>query len=166
MEIVQPDNDDFDFIAQIYNEAIQPFLKIYTKEEIEHFQLSETKESIAQAAITRQILCIKEGDAVIGYAVFYLKNKTTLWVNSFYISPAHQGKGIGKALLSAVENYAHEVLAKIIALETHTKATWAIDFYKKCGYIVVNNMIDTTPYNLILDKPPVSNRPILAKTVL
>lgn len=57
------------------------------------------------------------------------------WV---YVHPKYQRKGIGSALLKYVEEEAHKMKLKRLQLFTHEKAFWAINFYKKHGYRIIN----------------------------
>ena len=47
---------------------------------------------------------------------------------------SHQKKGIGRALLAAVENWAQKEGAVGVRLVSGAKRTVAHDFYRRCGY--------------------------------
>jgi GNAT superfamily N-acetyltransferase len=53
-----------------------------------------------------------------------------------YVSPAYQGKGIGSALLRYIEG---QVETEWLLVGTWKAATWAIDFYRKHGYVMMEN---------------------------
>jgi len=73
--------------------------------------------------------------SIVGVA--FLREKTwidssELYVDEFYISPYHQGKGIGKALFAQIEVYTKEKgLASITLLTDKRKP--AFQFYQKSG---------------------------------
>jgi len=143
------------------------FWNIYSEEEKEAFvdSKTETVESLLETSQSRTIISAKEGDRVLGYGVFRKKNDTVVWISSLYVDPESQGKGIGSSLLKEIEMFAKEYDCKVVALETHRDASWAINFYLKHGYEIVNDAIDTFPFNQILEKPPVPNRPLIAKVI-
>ncbi len=164
--ILTPNENEYKDLADIYNRAHEPFLSIYSEEEREAFSgsLIETEDSIRKMAESRIIICAKDDqDQILGYVAFRKKNNITVWIGSLYVDPDHQRAGAGRVLLDAVEDFAKKENCKIIALETHQKAEWAINFYIKNGFEIVNDKINEFSYNQILDKSPVQNRPILAK---
>lgn len=167
MEIAKPSPQDFQRLAEIHNEAIKPFHEVYSIEEIVAFgDEIETAETIGLTTQTKEVLIAKNSNNVVeGYVAFRKKNVDVTWISSLYIDPQFQRQGIGEKLLSEVEKSAKESECKLVALETHKSADWAISFYKKRGYEIVNEKIDEYPYSMILDKPPVANRPLLAKVV-
>lgn len=55
-----------------------------------------------------------------------------LEVDLMYVEPEHRGQGIGKQLMSAVEDFARASNLKAIRLNT---PTWqGVGFYETCGY--------------------------------
>ncbi|MBP1734958.1 MAG: GCN5-related N-acetyltransferase [Deltaproteobacteria bacterium] len=56
-----------------------------------------------------------------------------------YVLTEHQGKGIGSKLLAFIEK---QVGTEWLLIGTWKAATWAIDFYKKHGYELMNNKDD------------------------
>ncbi len=159
-------SNDFFQIAAIHNKAVIPFLSIYSEEEKNDKGLfNETEESMIEMSHSRNIFCFEDKNNIVGYIAFRKKNNDTAWVSSLYIDPQSQGKGIGSELLKAVEIFAKEQGCIVVALETHKDATWALNFYEKNGYKIINDEISSYPYNKILDKPPVPNRPLLAKVL-
>jgi len=167
MEILIPKKEDYARIAEIYNQAHKPFEAIYSKEEKIAFAENniETAESIKETALSKKLICLKDVEEILGFAVFRKKNDETVWVNSLYVDPKKQGSGYGVSLLIEIEKFAKENHCKVVALETHRNAVWALNFYKKNGYEIVNEKMAEFPFNKILDKPPVPNRPILAKVI-
>lgn len=56
---------------------------------------------------------------------------TDLWVD-----PEHQGRGVGSALLQALENEIDAAGFETAEIETHARNHRAIDLYKRTGYVV------------------------------
>ena len=167
MQVVKPDYNDFAAIAAIFNKAVIPFHEIYSDEEVKAYadSMVETANTISDLAETREVLCIREGEVIAGFAAFRKKNDHVVWISYLYVDPACQRKGMGRALLSGVEIFSNEKGCDVLALETHPKADWAISFYLKNGFRIVNDMMAELPYSFILDKPPVPGRPVLAKRI-
>jgi ribosomal protein S18 acetylase RimI-like enzyme len=157
---------DYSRIAEIYNAANIKYLEIYSKKEKESFDLTESEDSIAEIARTRKIFVFIEKQIIVGYITLYNKNKTTTWISSLYIDPNFQRNNYGQKLLNFAEIYAKNNNTIVVALETHKKAIWAINFYKKNKYIDIRKKIKEFPYSKILNKPPVANRPLLAKLII
>ncbi len=62
--------------------------------------------------------------------------KDTTLIRHAYVATKAQGKGIGSALLSFIER---QVDTEWLLIGTWTAADWAIDFYKKHGYVMMDN---------------------------
>lgn len=166
MIIVKPIPENYPAIAAIFNQAIMPFYAIYMDEEKDAFTLQEDVDSITDLAHSRDILCAQDIDGMItAYAAFRKKNQDVVWISGLYVLPLYQGRGIGLSLLRAIENKAQAWGCKIVALETHEKADWAINFYKRAGYDVINGKITEPGYAAVLQQPPVGRRPVLAKWI-
>ncbi|HEY1096002.1 MAG TPA: GNAT family N-acetyltransferase [Alphaproteobacteria bacterium] len=166
MNIVRPVVENYPAIAEIFNQAIVPFYEIYNTEEKQTFVLQEDACSIADMAQSRQILCAQDTDGVLtGYVMFRKKNNQVVWISGLYVVPIYQRKGIGLLLLDAVEQYARVENCKIVALETHEKAIWAINFYLRATYEVANDKLFEVAYKDVLDYPPVGQRPVLVKII-
>jgi GNAT superfamily N-acetyltransferase len=165
MQVIIPSDRHYEELASIYNSAIQPYYEIYTKEEKDCFSLKETALSLQEAHKSNEIVAIQDNNSIIGYVVYYFKNKHCIWIRSLYVSPSFQRRGVGKLLLSHVEIAAKQNNISIVALETHKMASWAINFYLKHGYLNIVPNISEYPFNIVLDKPPVPNRPLLGKTI-
>ncbi len=58
----------------------------------------------------------------------------------FGIEPSAQGKGVGRALLTKVEERARELGKTEIALDTSEQATHLIALYRRWGYAVVETI--------------------------
>ncbi|OPX98167.1 MAG: Acetyltransferase (GNAT) family protein [Syntrophorhabdus sp. PtaB.Bin006] len=62
--------------------------------------------------------------------------KDVTLIRHAYVSMEHQGKGIGSRLLTFIEN---QVTTEWLLIGTWKAATWAVDFYKKHGYKLMDN---------------------------
>jgi len=158
--------DDFEEIAQLHNLAIIPFERILSDIEKRYFTQEETVQSIAEQFRARSLIAVKYSDKIVGYAFFRQKNSYCFWISSMYVHPGYQRQGIGKHLLYEIEQLAKRKDIVVIGLETHEKATWAIDFYAKNNYECILNKLDRFPFCMVLDTPPVKNRCLIAKAII
>lgn len=57
-------------------------------------------------------------------------------ISDLWVEPAHQGQGIGSALLEALEKEIGAGGFETAEIETHARNIRAIDLYKRKGYVV------------------------------
>jgi len=80
------------------------------------------------------VLAAVDGDgAVCGFAAFDL-SLPEAWLGTVAVAPPHQGRGIGPALVAAVEARARAVGATHIALRTNVAMTQNLALYPGLGY--------------------------------
>lgn len=82
------------------------------------------------------IIIAKTHDVLIGYAAFYANNMTTrtAYLTLIGVKPAYQKKGIGKELLTKVEQISLSKGMLKLDLEVKKDNEYAITFYKSQGY--------------------------------
>lgn len=61
------------------------------------------------------------------------------------VEPGHQGKGIGKRLIAAAIDFARNVGAKSIEIQSNRSLEAAMALYKRCGFVEVGDGKDS-PY--------------------
>lgn len=164
MIVTRAGYDDINALPGIYNRAMTPFYAIFTREEKEAHS-PENVFHFMNRPQDRELICAKQDGIVAGYATFRLKNMAAIWISSLYVDPCYQNNGYGSAMLDYIDMFARRRTCVVAGLETHPKAVWAIDFYRRNGYDVVNDKLDRYPYSFLLDKPAIPNRPILAKVI-
>jgi len=76
---------------------------------------------------------------IVGVAALYPRYEEdrgiVRWV---YVHPEYQRRGIGTVLMKYIEGRARTLGLRKLQLITHEKAYWAIKFYEKLGFKVVN----------------------------
>src|SRR5262249_46774575 len=75
----------------------------------------------------------KLGDEVVG-TVSCVLTGDGLYVRSMAVSPAAQGRGVGRALLDEVQSYARQSAASRLYLSTTPLLTAAIGLYESFGF--------------------------------
>jgi len=73
-------------------------------------------------------------EGIIEGCVFLHKKEERLYLGMFSVSPAAQGKGIGKKLLAAADNYAKEQKCYSIYMTVITVREKLISWYERNGY--------------------------------
>ena len=81
------------------------------------------------------LLVAEAGDQVVGYLLAqqhhtFHANGPVVWVEEVMVANEHRGLGIGRALMTEIEGWAHDREAAYIALATRRAA----DFYTALGY--------------------------------
>jgi len=104
------------------------------------YPVEKTKERIKDILnkSTDRIFVVCENNAVVGYA--YACNYEGTYfdaqknIMAIAIDSNHRGKGLGKALLNAVEDWAKVECCIGIRLVSGIDRTGAHEFYRHCGY--------------------------------
>ncbi len=75
-----------------------------------------------------------EDDTIVGFVIGYLSGRTGV-VYTLDVQPAHRRKGVGRALLNAIERYLVTLGARQLRLEAATSNKEALSLYRKAGYV-------------------------------
>lgn len=164
-QIHRPETKDFEKLVALANEADKRYFNIYTPEEAKEVGVNNL--SVTELLETdRLLLAAYENDEPIGLTEYRFKTPNAVWVSSLFIRPDKQRQGIGKMLMLTIEDEAKTKGASAVVLEAEKNANWAVNFYNKLGYIVLNKEdFQQEPFLGLLSKDPVSNRFIFAKKV-
>lgn len=101
----------------------------------------------------------REGE-VSGVAALEVESEEAGRLHWVYILPEHQRQGIGTVLMTHLEGEAKEMGLRKLRLLTVGKAQWAIDFYKKLGYRLTEEIERPWGFDVFLEKVlPVPKRP-------
>jgi len=90
-----------------------------------------------------KIFVAEEGDIIIGIALFYERYSTwkgkTIHLEDLIVTQSKRKLGVGKALYTAVLNYAYEHNYNRVAWEVLDWNTNAINFYENTGATYLND---------------------------
>ncbi len=78
-----------------------------------------------------------EEDCPVGCAAYRKKDGETGEVKRMYVKREHRGKGISKALLQAVEDWAREDGCRKLYLDTRLNLEPAVSLYRAAGFQIV-----------------------------
>jgi ribosomal protein S18 acetylase RimI-like enzyme len=110
------------------------------------FAVDDVREAIADDDVTMLVVEDPESGA-IGYAYMRaspeppagVEGNRALEIARFYVDPAHQGRGIGAALMEECFADAKSRGADVIWLQVWKEAPWAVGFYSRMGFSIVGS---------------------------
>ncbi|MEJ8756132.1 GNAT family N-acetyltransferase [Pontibacter sp. H259] len=129
---------DIPIIAQLAEAIWEPtYSPILSQEQIVYmFQVIYTPEALQQQMQDgQQFILVHEQEKPLGFASYSLKDtgEKVYKLNKIYLLPATQGKGLGRMLLTYVENKVRELGGVTLDLNVN-KYNKAKLFYENCGY--------------------------------
>lgn len=87
----------------------------------------------------KQVVVAYENNVAVGCGALKPFGTDAMEIKRMYVSPAHRGKGIAAAILTALEIWAAELGFTRCVMETGKKQPEAMALYQKSGYIVIPN---------------------------
>jgi len=95
-----------------------------------HFSLSTAQVETGEGAFFVAYL----DEAAIGCGAIRRLDETTAELKRMYVVPSLRSRGIGRALVDALEQEARQLGLKRVVLETGTRLTAAVRLYEGMGY--------------------------------
>ena len=95
-----------------------------------HFSLSQTDIAPGAGAFLIAYL----DDTAVGCGAVRRIDDSTAELKRMYVDPSARGRGIGRALVAALESEARQLGVTGVVLETGTRLTRAIRLYEASGY--------------------------------
>ena len=129
MTIIQAEREDLEAILQLQYRAYQSEAVL-----LQNFSIPPLKQTLADLVAEFErgvVLKAEEGGMIIGSVRAYCEDGTTR-IGKLIVDPAFQGRGIGTALLSAVEQACS---APRYELFTSSKSEKNIRLYERAGYV-------------------------------
>jgi putative acetyltransferase len=83
-------------------------------------------------------LVARDSDRAIGCGALRLLDANTAEVKRMYVEPGHRGRGVGKAVLAALEAGARQLGARRLVLETGIYQKTAIALYRHAGFTPID----------------------------
>lgn len=88
--------------------------------------------------VNEALLAAVVEDQVVGWVhvlrVNFLGSEAFAEIGGLVVHPAYRGRGVGKALMSAAEDWAHRAGLSAVKLRSNTLRTEAHIFYENLGY--------------------------------
>ncbi|WP_395045120.1 GNAT family N-acetyltransferase [Flavobacterium sp.] len=89
--------------------------------------------------LLKNALICYENNTAVGIGAYKEYDSETVEIKRMFTLPEYRGKGIAKAILSELENWAREENYTIAILETGCLQKDAISLYQKLGYKIFDN---------------------------
>jgi ribosomal protein S18 acetylase RimI-like enzyme len=119
--------------------------------------LSEPLAEIRKSVAAGEVLVAKIGSRIIG-AVRGVRKDDECDVGRLVVAPDMQGRGIGAALLRAVENHRTEGVRRFV-LHTGDRSEANIGLYRKVGYTETHREFVAETLSLVHMAKPAVSRP-------
>ena len=107
--------------------------KFYQIEKHDHEQLDAPQETIIESG--GQIFFTLVGDEVAGTVAMIRMEDNSFELAKMAVVPKFQGRKLGDLLMRACIEFAEEMKASSIILESNTKQAAAISLYRKHGFV-------------------------------
>src|SRR6185503_5290072 len=104
----------------------EPFVRRWKHEHMTDWYLGLLVEELSFGA--------RDDGRLIGLAITESRWNDEAMVWELHVDERHRGRGVGRRLLSAVEDAAKAKDLRSVVLETQTTNVAAIGFYRACGY--------------------------------
>jgi ribosomal protein S18 acetylase RimI-like enzyme len=116
--------EDLDALLALENRCFE--LDRLSRRSFRHFLSSDTASC----------LVAERAGELLGYALVLFHGRTALArLYSMAVAPEHQGQGLGRVLLEAIETAALDAGAAVMRLEVHPQNFAAIALYRRAGYL-------------------------------
>lgn len=136
MTIIQPANEhDLDALGGLLQQ-------LFAIEEDFHFNTDKVRRALQQLINDERacVLVAREADNVIAMCTAQLVISTaegaySAWVEDVVVDSAHRGKGIGKQLLTSIEEWSKGQGATRLQLLADMENLAALEFYRHAGWL-------------------------------
>ncbi|ABR48410.1 GCN5-related N-acetyltransferase [Alkaliphilus metalliredigens QYMF] len=133
IKITAAENSDRFFLSEVCIDTVQTYDSILPGA----FEKQAKKFSEEGLPKTYDIGIVKLEDLKLGFVGFVRLDNETLYLTAVYLLEVYQRQGYGKKIINTIEKEAYKEGIKRVVLLVHSKATWAIDFYEKNGFYVI-----------------------------
>lgn len=120
-----------DVAARLIADLNRELSLCYPEDGATHFRLDEDEVSGGRGAF----LIARADDEPLGCGAIRRLDATTAEVKRMYVAPHARGRGVGRALLLALETEAGALGATRIVLETGVRQHEAIALYERAGFV-------------------------------
>ncbi len=111
-----------------------------------------TLEQLVQDFEAMSFYILRSGQEIIGVVALDVRTESKGRIRWVYVLPQYQRKSVGTSLVLYVEGIAIRLGLEKLSLLVNGQADWAINFYKKLGYRLVERIDQPFGFDLIMEK--------------
>ncbi|WP_055448906.1 GNAT family N-acetyltransferase [Lacinutrix mariniflava] len=131
LKIVKTNSENPDFIALV--KSLDSYLKITDGDEHEFYN------QFNSITLLKHVVIAYHNNIAVGCGAFKPFNDSTVELKRMFTVLDYRGQGIAGEIIKTLELWAQEIGFTTSVLETGTKQTEAVSFYKKCEYRITPN---------------------------
>jgi GNAT superfamily N-acetyltransferase len=135
-------------VRELIEELDAELHSLYPEEGAVHDRLDE-----AEVTPGRGVLLAAVEDTtghLLGCGAVRLREPGVVEIKRMYVRPHARGRGVGKALLDALEAEAEALFADRVVLETGARQLEAVELYRRAGYVEIERFGEYTDSPLSL----------------
>lgn len=122
-------------VRELIGELNAELHDIYPEEGAVHDRLDPAEVAPGHGVL---LVAIEDtSDAPLGCGAVRLREPGIGEIKRMYVRPQARGRGIGRALLAALEAEAAALFAERVVLETGARQIEAVELYRRAGYVEV-----------------------------
>lgn len=110
---------------------------------------------LRKSAADNEFYVVKRDNEIVG-CVYVKRGEGSIHFGLLTVTDKFRGKGLGPALIEAVESYAKHLGANNVELDYMSAAPWLKQYYERYGYTETGQVINWGTINLIHMSKPLS----------
>lgn len=135
VEYIFVKSSDKELVDAIYRILFRCGFKM-AKQFLFHWIPPYSKRAICRACDTKHVVLVKDNELNEFTSTFQMRKQedNSLYVGKIATDPKFEGKGIGKANMLFMEEFAKQQGCNCIKLDVYVKSKHAVRFYERNGY--------------------------------
>ena len=147
-------SSDKDLVNEIYWILFRCGIKM-AKQFLFHWIPPYSKRAIRRDCESKYVVLVKDnatGEYTSTFQMIVQQNCNSLYVGKIATDPKFEGKGIGKANMQYMENFAKKIGCGCVKLDVYVKSKHAVKFYERNGFEIVGTRRSIRFKELIMQK--------------
>ncbi|WGD33960.1 GNAT family N-acetyltransferase [Olleya sp. YS] len=131
LELVKTDSNNPDFVNLV--KQLDSYLKVTDGDEHDFYNQFNSIDNIKYTVVAYL------DTTPVGCGAFKPYEEDTVEIKRMFTTEATRSQGIASAILKTLEDWAKSLGYKNCILETGIRQVEAVNFYKKCNYLIIDN---------------------------
>ncbi len=151
IKIEAAEGEDLDEILALVNVVNkEKFIEIIPQEH--WYEPFLTRKQLDHMATFMEFYIFRKVSDIVAVGSFGIRDNGIPWIPLMYVRSDLQRRGIGSAFMVYLEQLAREAGHTRVQLETDLAATWAVSFYERHGYVIIEKIENPWGYNIWMEK--------------